>query len=280
MGGILTEHHGCISARDPRSGKIAARSNAMPGAIVDPSMMDVYLVPLGATRHELYCEVPDAPEEPAEEPREEPSRGGLLKWMRIRSGFVKRLRKRFREMIAEAERNRRQSRSSAEGSGWAGRVKARTMRWVAESIAEQRLLWHLRGESEGCLYYPDDIPEAAAIAEFRRSLKRDFDKHRTWMIVDGIGFVASGALMLIPGPNLIAYYFAFRLVGHYFSLRGARQGLDGIEWRYEASTLLTELRRAIELEPEVRVSRVQEVATRLRLEHLASFFERAAVTTS
>ena len=236
-------------------------------------MMDVYLVPLGAIRHELYCEVPDAPEEPEEEP---PS--GFFRWMRLRVGFFRRLRLRFREMLAEAERNRRQSKGTSEAGGWAGRVKAQTMRWVAESIAEQRLLWHLRGESDGCLYYPDDIPEATAMAELRGSLKRDFDKHRFWMIIDGIGFVASGALMLIPGPNLIAYYFAFRLVGHFFSLRGARQGLHCIQWRYEATTLLTELRRAIELEPEVRVSRVRDVASRLRLEHLASFFERAAVT--
>lgn len=241
-------------------------------------MVDVYLVPLGAVRHELYCEVPDVPDVP-EEPAEEPSRGGAgAAFDRFVRAPVKRLRMRFREMIAEAERNRWQSRSSSEAAGWAGRIKARTMRWVAESIAEQRLLWHLRGESNGCLYYPDDVPEATAIAELHGSLTRDFDKHRFWMIIDGIGFVASGALMLIPGPNLIAYYFAFRLVGHYFSLRGARQGLNCIDWRYESSTLLTELRRAIELEPEVRVSRVRDVASRLRLEHLVTFFERAAVS--
>jgi hypothetical protein len=189
------------------------------------------------------------------------------------------MRARFREMLAEAERERRQHHNPAAGKGWAGRVKARTMRWVAESIAEQRLLWHLRGKTSGCLFYPDDLPESMAAGELRGSLKRDFDKHRFWMIIDGLGFIASGAVMLIPGPNLIAYYFAFRLVGHYFSLRGATQGLHRVEWRYEASPLLTELRRAIELEPEVRVSRVREVASRLRLEHLAAFFERAAVTT-
>jgi hypothetical protein len=243
-------------------------------------MMDVYLVPLGATRHELYCEVPDAPEEPEEELEEEPARG-FFKRMRMRfREMLKRMRMRFREMLAEAERNRRQSQSPSEAVGWAGRIKAQTLRWVAETIAEQRLLWHLRGKSDGCLYYADDIPESAAATALRASLRSDFEKHRFWMIIDGIGFVVSGALMLIPGPNLIAYYFAFRLVGHYFSLRGARQGLDNIQWRYEATTLLTELRRAIELEPDVRVSRVREVASRLRLEHLAAFFERAAVPTT
>ena len=42
------------------------------------------------------------------------------------------------------------------------RAKRRIMRWVAESIAEQRLLWHLRSQTDACLFYPDDIDEARA----------------------------------------------------------------------------------------------------------------------
>jgi hypothetical protein len=36
------------------------------------------------------------------------------------------------------------------------------------------------------------------------------------------------------------------------------------------------LRRAIDLAPDVRVVRVRDVAERLRLEHLVTFFERSA----
>ena len=226
--------------------------------------MDVYLVPVGSDRHELYCEVPDTPVDAEEE---------------APTGFWRNLRKRFRQTLAEAERNRREpAAAQPEMPGWTARVKARTMRWVAESIAEQRLLWHLRGKTQGCLYYPDDIPETTAANALRTSLRRDFEKHRFWMIIDGLLFLGSGLLALIPGPNLIAYYFAFRLVGHFFSLRGARQGLNVMQWRYESTPLLSELRHAIALEPHVRVSRVRDVASRLRLEHLATFFERAAVT--
>jgi hypothetical protein len=81
----------------------------------------------------------------------------------------------------------------------------------------------------------------------------------------------------VPGPNIIAYYFAFRLVGHFFSLRGAKQGLEGIDWRSDASAPLAELRRLILLDPNVREERVQAVAERLGLEHLASFFARTAL---
>jgi hypothetical protein len=182
---------------------------------------------------------------------------------------------RFREMVADAERERRQGRVETP-RGWASRVKARTLRWVAESIAEQRLLWHLRRQHAGTLHYPDDMEEANGVEVLRAQLRRDFDKHRFWLVIDSLGFIASGLLMLVPGPNLLAYYFAFRMVGHYFSLRGARQGLDRVSWRNAASPPLSELRRALTLGPDVRRHRVRAIADRLRLEHLASFFERTA----
>jgi hypothetical protein len=225
-------------------------------------MIDVYLVPVGNDRYEPYCEIPDTPDDVVGQ-----SKPGLLR----------RLRLRFREMLAEAERERLQAHPAQAPPTWMGRIKARTMRLVAESIAEQRLLWHLRNETEACLHYPDDLDEATATEIMRSQLKRDLEKHRFWLIIDTLGFIASGAFMLVPGPNIIAYYFAFRLVGHYLSMRGARKGLDSIRWHTQPSAPLSDLRRAITLAPDVRVRRVHEVAERLRLEHLATFFERSAI---
>jgi hypothetical protein len=228
--------------------------------------MDVYLVPVGSAKHELYCEVPDEPE--ADQPAGEGP------------GFFRRLRQRFSDMLAEAERERRQARASAPQGGWLARAKAQVMRWVAESIAEQRLLWHLRSQTDANLYFPDDLDESQAISELRAHLKRDFDKHRFWLTIHALLFVASGVFFFIPGPNFVAYYFAFRLVGHYLSLRGAKQGLSDVTWHAIGNSELTELRRAIGLAPAVRERRVNELALRLRLEHLASFFERTALPMS
>ena len=221
-------------------------------------------MPVGPQRYELYCEIPDDPDD---EEGEAPT------------GFFRRLVHRFREMIADAERERRQGAPQGAPRGWAGRVRAKTMRWVAESVAEQRLLWHLRRQTDGCLFYPDDLDEATAVRILREQLGRDFDKHRFWLVIDSLGFVGSGLLMLLPGPNLLAYFFAFRLVGHYLSLRGAKQGLSGTAWIYERSAPLTELRRMLGLDPIQREPRLHAVAETLRLEHLVSFFERSAVST-
>src|SRR4030095_2072634 len=101
--------------------------------------MDVYLVPVGSSRYELYCEVAEDPED-TEEPSTPPH--GLFR--RLRDRFQARacrpLRSRFRTMLTEAERERRQGRSSDDQKGWITYAKARAMRWIAESIAEQRLL--------------------------------------------------------------------------------------------------------------------------------------------
>ena len=229
--------------------------------------MDVYLVPVGPERYELYCEVPDEPEEP------EPERP---------SGFVRRMKARFSAMLAEAERERRRTREEreAEDRGVLARMKARFMRWVAESIAEQRLLWHLRRQDAACLHYPTDVEEPQAITILRRQLGRDFDRHRFWLIIDSLLFIASGLLVLVPGPNLVGYYFAFRMVGHFLSLRGARHGLDGVQWASRQSAPLADLRSAIHLDGEARERQVHVVAAALKLEHLARFFERTAIPSS
>ncbi|MEO8520948.1 MAG: hypothetical protein ABI603_06270 [Acidobacteriota bacterium] len=223
--------------------------------------MDVYLVPVGPDRYELYCEVPDEPADEAPPP----------------DGFVGRLKARFTAILAEAERERRQGAAERPDERWYSRLRAQTMRWVAEAVAEQRLLWHLRRQSDACLCHPHDLDSAAAIGSLRRELRSDFEKHRFWLVIDALGFIASGALFLVPGPNIIAYYFAFRIVGHFLSMRGARQGLSVVAWTSDASVPLTDLRRAPDLPPDERVICVDAIAAALHLEHFTKFFERVSI---
>jgi hypothetical protein len=227
--------------------------------------MNVFLVPVAPDRYELYCEEPDEPEPPANDDTPRP-------------GFFRRMALRFRETLAEAEHARRQGPQPGDvRPSFLGRAKARTLRWVAESIAEQRLLWQLRGKDAVCLIYPDDVTEAQARQLLKRSLTRDWEKHRFWLCVDSLGAAGSALLILVPGPNFLGYYFVFRLVGHYLSLRGARQGLLRVTWSVEGSTALSSLRTMIHEAPDARADRVHAVASTLRLEHFANFFQRSAI---
>lgn len=226
----------------------------------------MFLVPLPVDRYELYCEEPDEPHDPDTEPAK-----GIVR------RFFRRLKDRFTLMLAEAEHERRHGRAEREHTGWLARVRAKTMRWVAEAVAEQRLLWHLRRQTSATFFFPDDISETTAVAHLRGQLGRDFDRHRYWLIINSLAFAASGILFFVPGPNVVAYYFAFRMVGHYLSLRGAKHGLLVVSWMNEPSAPLASLRSAIGLDPEAREQRVRDLAAELRLEHLPRFVERTAV---
>jgi hypothetical protein len=237
-----------------------------------PTMMDVHVLPIGRDRYELYCELPAAS-------------GGEMDTPDVRSGagWFGGLRARFQAMlaVAEAERNRvggRDPEEAVPARGWAARLRDRTVRSVAEVVAEQRLLWNLRSQVEACLVYPDDLTERQAMAIVRSAMGSDVSKHRLWLGLDSAAFVASGLVALIPGPNLLAYFFAFRLVGHYFSLRGARHGLNGVRWTMRTSAPLTAVRAALALPYPERVGRLQDLAGRLRLRHLVAFVERVAAT--
>jgi len=127
------------------------------------------------------------------------------------------------------------------------------------------------------LFFPDDVTGEIALATARRRLQQEADRHLKWTIIDGLLFCVSGIVALVPGPNPVAYYFGFRFVGHFLSRRGAKHGLNEVEWECRATPALTLIRHAVPLNPPEREQRVREAASALQLQHLATFFERTAV---
>ena len=222
--------------------------------------MDVYLVPLGE-RTELYCETPaELQDDDGDAPR---------------SGWVRRQIARFKQTLAEAEEERRR-RERGEPSQKTG-LWRKFIGKIAEAIAEQRLLWHLRHEATVRLVHADNQDGGLAIETARGHLSADYVKHRRWLVIDGLlAAILGPGLFFVPGPNFIAYYFVFRAVGHYFSMRGARQGLDAVTWEPQPSQHLTDVARALSLPSEDRRARLDQIAHALGLEHFAAFAERVA----
>lgn len=226
--------------------------------------MDVFVIPVGPDRYELYCEAGSDPDVAAE---------GTPA-----TGVFGKLRHRFGVMLRAAEeRQHRHAEPRAESRSWLGHVQDRVLGWVAQRIAEQRLLWNLRGETSSVAVHPQDMTFDQVMTLIRRTLQRDYERHRVWLVVDTLGLIASGPLALIPGPNILAYYFAFRVVGHWLSMRGAAQGLHRVSWSSRPCPPLTELRDVVDMASPARDARVHDIAARLRLQHLSTFFERVAL---
>jgi len=199
--------------------------------------MDVYLIPLGSIgedRYELYCEPARS-----EIPSEDSTTTG--------SGPIAKLVTRIKKAIARVESESAEEipAHSDPSKGMMGRVERWMLRWIAERLAEWRLLWRLRKESEVTLYFPDDIGDAAANEAARSILRREASRHLKWTMIDGVLLAASGIVAIVPGPNLIAYFFGFRFVGHLLSRRGATHGLHAAQWRSKSSAQLSILRQAM-----------------------------------
>ena len=234
--------------------------------------MSVYLVPTSNGRYALYYEA----NEVEAEQEDEQSCGFLRRWF-------EELRAHVREAELEIASGRAQPGPSSaswlhRGARW---LRRRLFRWMAVFVAEQRLLWQLRQRATARLLHPDDLGSDRAHDVMRRLLKRDGDRHLFWLVLDTIGWAVTGPLFFfIPGPNLVAYYFAVRCFGHYFSLRGARRGRSKVRWQGVTSAPLPRLRNILELDPTSRNQRIHEVSLALGLDGLPWFIERRVLRST
>jgi len=224
--------------------------------------MDTFLVPVGPAQYELYSEQgdsglggdPDAPQ----------------------SGLFARARQRFAEMLlaaADRERAKRDGRWQ-EPAGRGARARDWLTAWVAERVGEQQLYWSLRRIEAAVLVHPSSMSAEIAMSTVRGALAHDRSKHRRWAVLHAVLFVIGGALAVLPGPNLVAYYFAFRMVGHWLSMRGASQGLSRVRWTTRSSEDLSEVTDALALPAGARQVKLADIARRLELEDLPAFVER------
>lgn len=218
--------------------------------------MRIYLVPAHRGRFEVYSEPVEGDEETP------PPEGRFRRWLHAGN-------QQWHALVTQA-------RQGGGTSLWA-RTRDRIICLLAESIAEQRTLWALRREVAAEVHMPSFLSATDARARLMADLAKARTHHLRWLVVDSLLFVGSGVLALVPGPNLIAYYFAFRCVGHLQSWRGARQGSDVIQWTFVPDPALSELSQLVDLPRQARAARVEAIAERLNLPHLADFFDRVAV---
>lgn len=228
--------------------------------------MQVFLIPIGRDRYEPYYEPVEGDDAP---PADE-------------AGWFARLRRRFADMLreAEAERHSRPTPANSAPAGFGARLKRKSMAWIVERAAEQRLLWHLRSATAATLHAPDDLDSTEALRIMTVGLKRDAERHLRWFVVNLVLLVVSGVFFFIPGPNLIGYYFTFTTVGHFLAWRGAARGVSSVAWQVRPNADLAGLRATLALPSGQQESRLRELSARLGLRHLATFVARLAVPSA
>jgi hypothetical protein len=222
--------------------------------------MIAYLVPAGRNRFELYSEAPEGPPAP---PRD--GEGAFKRHLHAVS--VK-----WHELVDAARRGG--------GRGRLARWRDALVCRLAETIAEQRTLWALVDLGEATLRYPSMLDAGRARAILMSLLAHARRHHGWWLLIDLVIFIVSAVLALVPGPNLVAYYFAFRLIGHLQSWRGARHAAERIAWTFDPDLSLAELAALVDEPREARAPKVEAIAARLNLPRLGAFFDRVAVPSA
>ena len=154
--------------------------------------MKVYFVPLAAGRFEPYFEHDDAGDAAAADPGQQ--------------GFFARMSARFSALVRDAERLRHEQLHEPPKTTL-GRLQRRLMCWIAERVAEQRLLWRLRSETDAVLHVPVELEAEEGLRLFRHGLQKDADHHLRRLALHTLGLVASAPLVFVPGPNVLGYLF-------------------------------------------------------------------------
>ena len=178
----------------PHAGILAERIS-QPRAIVDRvSVMDVYLVPVGADRHELYCEVPDEPDDQTPTRADAGSRRASSAACGCASARC------WPKPSASAVRPRTR-RARRTGGSRASR-RARCAGWPRASPSSA-CSGTCAARRDACLFYPDDIDEAQRDGgPAHRSSDATTSSIASGWSIDALVFVVSGAAHARARPEL------------------------------------------------------------------------------
>lgn len=79
------------------------------------------------------------------------------------------------------------------------------------------------------LHYPEHLSAGEANGIFDDLLAAQIKKHKRWLIVNGALLPLSVLFSIVPGPNLLLAYLAWRTLAHYRGKKGGEKALSELE---------------------------------------------------
>ena len=103
----------------------------------------------------------------------------------------------------------------------------RAYEWVSGRRRRRELLLKSLGEIERVrIHHSAAMSEAQARTAYDGLIQAAIEKHGRWMIANAAAVPVSVPLSLIPGPNLLLGYLAWRSVSHYQSRRAGQRATE------------------------------------------------------
>jgi Mitochondrial K+-H+ exchange-related len=139
---------------------------------------------------------------------------------------------------AERKWNAVQKTMDAPDGGVTRRI-GQAWRWLHSfSHPDETMLTQFGSTDEVALHYPASLPVERVQKAWTRFLKHRSRSHLFWMGVDAVALPFGTLLAVLPGPNVIGFWFLYRAVYHYLAVRGVRRVRRGdvpMRWRAEES---------------------------------------------
>jgi hypothetical protein len=149
------------------------------------------------------------------------------------TGALGRIAKKWDEIEA------RWKQSEGAAARWTRRVWDRLHAWCKP---DEPLLTKLATADSIVIRHPASLPEKKVRAVWRRYLAMRAGSHGFWLVVDGALAPITGlVLWLLPGPNVIFFWFAYRAFNHYTivqAVRRARRSPPPIAFEFQADEAL------------------------------------------
>ena len=145
----------------------------------------------------------------------------------------------------------------------------RAYEWVSWRRRRREHLLRALGEMERVrIHYPSAMTAAQAQSVYDRLIQAAIEKHGKWMVANAAAVPVSVPLSLIPGPNLLLAYLAWRSVTHYQS-RKAGQRATELPIDLVPETVLAELADLVQRRiPFRRKRRIRKLGEELGLANL------------
>jgi len=103
----------------------------------------------------------------------------------------------------------------------AARFSRKAWDWLQASVRpDEPLLARLGSADSVVIHHPTASTEKKTRSAWRRYLAARASTHLLWMIVDAVLAVLTGlVLWILPGPNVVFFWFAYRAYSHYGIVR-------------------------------------------------------------
>jgi hypothetical protein len=88
---------------------------------------------------------------------------------------------------------------------------------------DETMLARLRSAHRIDLFHPATRPVSDVSAAWRQYLNYQWRRHLFWMSINGVIAPFSALFAILPGPNLIGYWFAYRAIHHLLVVWGIRR---------------------------------------------------------